>query len=643
MNLKSLRRACLFIVSLLVIGLTPKLSAQGTAFSYQGHLETNGVAVTGQYDFTFTLFNAATGGSAVSLTQTNFSVPVNNGLFTTNLNFGAVFNGSTNFWLSIGVTTNNGTVFTPLTPRQQLLAVPYAIFAGSASNLAGPLAATQISGALPSAQITGTYTGTVAFTNSTNSFTGTYYGNGANLTNLNATSIASGTLADIRLSGNVPLLNANNQFSGANSFTNRSNAFTGSFFGNGLVGWIPVLGTSTQAVPNTAYLLLNPNLTTVTLPPTSSLFTGDVVRVASPYNGGWQLAQNAGQSITGVFFNPTNASWLPATAAGVAWRDLASSSDGSKMVGVSVGTSGSSGIYISTDHGTSWNLSYNAVSATTVASSSDGSRLVAANAGGTIILSTNSGTSWFTVMPSVAQWSGVTMSSDGSKFSVSIFGGAIFTWSNYGATSNFYNGAAYWTCIAGSSDNSHLAACITNGGIYTSVNGGTSFSQSAFPNAAWNSIACSSDGTKIAATTVNGHIYTSIDGGASYTLQAGSPSTNWSSIVSSSDGSRLAATVTGGGIYVSGNFGVTWVKQSISNQTWYGITGSQDLNTMAAASYDAVNGGRIYYWSPSVQSTTSTTGTAGSLTGSAGSAVELIYIGNNQFMPISSAGTFWSN
>jgi hypothetical protein len=36
-------------------------------------------------------------------------------------------------------------------------------------------------------------------------------------------------------------------------------------------------------------------------------------------------------------------------------------------------------------------------------------------------------------------------------------------------------------------------------------------------------------------------------------------------------------------------------------------------------------------------------GTNGYITGGQGTAVELQYIGNNQFMPVSSAGTIWAH
>src|SRR5579863_820326 len=93
-HLKSYCRVLTLVLSLCISVLVLNLRAQGTAFMYQGQLDTNGIPVTGLYDFTFTLYSAATSGSVISTPQTNFGVPVVNGLFTTNLDFGPVFNGS---------------------------------------------------------------------------------------------------------------------------------------------------------------------------------------------------------------------------------------------------------------------------------------------------------------------------------------------------------------------------------------------------------------------------------------------------------------------------------------------------------------------------------------------------------------------
>src|SRR5206468_5834942 len=64
---------------------------------------------------------------------------------------------------------------------------------------------------------TQTFTGANTFSNASNSFTG----DGSNLTNLNASNVASGTLNDARLSANVALLNGTGPqtFTGNNKFT----------------------------------------------------------------------------------------------------------------------------------------------------------------------------------------------------------------------------------------------------------------------------------------------------------------------------------------------------------------------------------------------------------------------------------------
>jgi hypothetical protein len=109
-------------------------AAQGTAFTYQGRLNNNGSAANGSYDLQFVLFNTNQFGSPATPILTNSAVPVNNGLFTTTLDFGAsVFTG-TNYWLDISVRTNGSVTFAELSPRQPVTPTPYAI---TAENLSG--------------------------------------------------------------------------------------------------------------------------------------------------------------------------------------------------------------------------------------------------------------------------------------------------------------------------------------------------------------------------------------------------------------------------------------------------------------------------------------------------------------------------
>jgi hypothetical protein len=129
--------------------------ALGTAFTYQGQLSAGGAPANGDYDFTFALFNTgSTNAGQVGGTLTNFDVGVSNGLFTVNLDFGAVFTGNAT-WLAIGVRTNGGAGFIALSPLQELTPSPYAIMANSASNLLGELPAAQLSGTIPLAQLNG--------------------------------------------------------------------------------------------------------------------------------------------------------------------------------------------------------------------------------------------------------------------------------------------------------------------------------------------------------------------------------------------------------------------------------------------------------------------------------------------------------
>jgi hypothetical protein len=129
---RNMRAKILYLLSVLaLIVCSNSASSQGTAFTYQGHLQNNGNPATGTYNFTFTLFATNVNGTAVAGPVTNNGVSVNNGLFTTTINFGSnVFTGTAN-WLQIGVATNGTGTFTVLVPRQQLTPVPYAVYASN--------------------------------------------------------------------------------------------------------------------------------------------------------------------------------------------------------------------------------------------------------------------------------------------------------------------------------------------------------------------------------------------------------------------------------------------------------------------------------------------------------------------------------
>ena len=140
----------------LVLFSTPQLSAlaQGAAFVYQGRLDSGGSAAGGVYDFTFAVWDAASGGAQQGATFATNAVIVSNGCFAVTVDCGSQFNGNAR-WLEIAVRTNGAGALTTLNPRQPLTPVPYAIFANTASNLSGALPAAQLSAGTANINITG--------------------------------------------------------------------------------------------------------------------------------------------------------------------------------------------------------------------------------------------------------------------------------------------------------------------------------------------------------------------------------------------------------------------------------------------------------------------------------------------------------
>jgi hypothetical protein len=170
------------LVTLALFAGVHQLSAQGTAFTYQGRLNNGNAVASGNYDFTVALYNDPLAGSQVGVAETNSAVAVTNGLFTTTIDFGATPLNGQPLWLQILVRTNGNGAFTTLAPRQPLTSAPYAVQslnAGSASSVAAAnLNGTILNSSLPSSP---SFSGTVTASS--------FSGNGANVTNVNAASL----------------------------------------------------------------------------------------------------------------------------------------------------------------------------------------------------------------------------------------------------------------------------------------------------------------------------------------------------------------------------------------------------------------------------------------------------------------------
>ncbi|MDQ4122847.1 MAG: hypothetical protein M3209_15530 [Acidobacteriota bacterium] len=227
------------VLFFLTVVFSTSVFSQTSTFTYQGRLNINSEPANGTFNMVFDLFAVPAGGTPLG-TNSKTSVPVVNGIFTVQLDFGATaFTGATRY-LQISV---NGT---PLMPRQEITSPPYSIrsiyssAADALSNLCtgcvndsmvddfltimgGNIDATPVGGIMPAPGTFTTLTATnsVAFpgnsiTDAMVSDTLTIAGGIINNTVIGATTPAAGTFTDLKSNNNTFTLDADNTGAGAN-------------------------------------------------------------------------------------------------------------------------------------------------------------------------------------------------------------------------------------------------------------------------------------------------------------------------------------------------------------------------------------------------------------------------------------------
>ena len=292
----------------------------------------------------------------------------------------------------------------------------------------------------------------------------------------------------------------------------------------------------------------------------------------------------------------TGAAWSKRDAAGSQnWSSIAGSTDGSKLVAAAWGGK----IHTSSDAGANWTEHPGAGDRNwlAVASSADGNKLAALyDWGGYIFTSSDAGANWTARgVPGSHNWTAIASSADGNRLVAVAKDSTVFTSSDAGVTwtAQANSGSRKWSAVASSADGNKLVATVEDGTVFTSSDAGVTWTAQANSGSRkWSAVASSADGNKLVATATGGRIYTSANAGATWTERAADGLHNWTAVTISDDGQKLSATAGGGGyIYSSNDGGATWVAQTSAGvPNWAAIASSADGSKIAAAAY----GGAIY-------------------------------------------------
>lgn len=257
--------------------------------------------------------------------------------------------------------------------------------------------------------------------------------------------------------------------------------------------------------------------------------------------------------------NPASAQWSQTTATINYWYGIASSADGSKLVAAADEDS----LYQSSDSGATWYNSGPGAFWTGVASSADGTRLYGAT--GTvdandnpiygIYVSHDSGNTWtLTGSSATNAWYKVACSADGKRAVGVCWWGPVFVTSDCGSnwtevTDVPTNGI--WEGCACSADGRVMAAISfaqPTGVIGISTNYGVnwSFNNNAPQNRYWTGIACSANGKQMVAVADAGPyqaatLFTSSDWGNTWSSANDAPLNDWGGVACSADGKQMVA------------------------------------------------------------------------------------------------------
>ncbi len=613
---------------------------------FQGRLSTSGgsIPADGLYRIRFSIYAEEAGGASL-WSENQPSVQVTDGVSNTVL-FGEnpappeIFTDWNSLWLEITVDTDNDgfepeEIFAPRTP---LHAVPIALYSKDAAKLGGVEAADY---ALKS-DLDFSIESLTSQVEADNAAQDLLIGAKADSADVTAALAEKADADDVAaaLAGKADADTVNEALLfKADSATVQSqqelqdNAIAGKADLSSIIQWQVVIGGGdVPAQRNFGYVINTSEAVNVQLPLSSSINVGDIIRVSGATLSGWQISQNTGQRILSqsLPFPQIPSTWTGIESTRI-WSSVACSADGRRVVACDGGTPGP--VVGSSDGGEFWSQYLIGGFWRSVAMSADGQTIVVADdSPGVLYLSTDGGFNWLG-RESSRKWSSVAMSSDGTHMVAGVnFGGYLYTSNDSGDTWTQRDSLRDWSSVACSSDGSIMLASANPGQLYVSTDFGETW-VARDSSRQWRDVAMSADGKRMMAASYGSWIYQSLDSGTSW-FPIYTPR-NWDCVASSANGQILAAGVISGNIYVSTDGGAKW-NAVADSRVWRSLAMSADGTRLFGAAENTT-----LYTATAIISTTgrtTNTGSGSGLRGSSYSAVELQYVGNDTFLPISASG-----
>ena len=149
-------------------------------------------------------------------------------------------------------------------------------------------------------------------------------------------------------------------------------------------------------------------------------------------------------------------------------------------------------------------------------------------------------------------WSSLTSSGDGNKMLAADDNGLLYVSTDQGLSWTPQSptpGTGAWSSVSVSGDGSTMVAADASGTLWTNSNGTWVAQTYLGSSQPFSATAVSADGQVIVVGTSPGPLFISRDGGNSWTRDASAGSQDWTSLSLSADGSHGLATTSGSSVY----------------------------------------------------------------------------------------------